>query len=273
MKNNLSKIEHNDSFFDEVREPLVSIITVVYNNVDYIERAIHSVLSQSYKFIEYIVIDGGSNDGTLNVINNYKDQISYFLSEKDNGIYDALNKGIYNATGSVIGILHSDDEFFSKHVVSNIIHDMYKTKSEFCFSNVIITNREMDRVFRYYKSNYFRKWMLRVGLMPPHPSCFIKKSLFDDFGNYSTKYLIAGDFDFMVRVFYGSNIKWSYLDQTSIKMRTGGLSNSNFKNKLISAKEINTILKDYGVFSMYLFQIIKYFVRCVEILARYSIKK
>ena len=251
-----------------MRKPLVTIITVVFNNVDFIERAINSVLSQSYKSIEYIVIDGGSNDGTLSVIKKYQDQIFYFLSEKDNGIYDALNKGINKATGNIIGILHSDDEFFNNSVVSNVIDNMIEKKSDFCFSNVIITNREMNKVHRYYKSNYFRNWMLRFGLMPPHPSCFIKKSLFDDFGHYSTKYLIAGDFDFMVRVFYGANIKWSYLNQTSIKMRTGGLSNSSIKNKIISAKEIKAVLKDHNIFTMYVFQFIKYAVRFFELLSR-----
>lgn len=248
--------------------PIVSIITVVFNNVEYIERAIKSVLSQRYPLIEHIIIDGGSSDGSVDIINRYQDKLYYFVSEQDNGIYDALNKGIKKSTGSVIGILHSDDVFYDDYSVSNIIENMLKTNSEFCFSNVVITNRNMDRVVRYYQAGYFKRWMFRAGLMPPHPSCFIKKTLFDEFGLYSTKYLIAGDFDLMVRIFYGRNIKWSYLSQTSVKMMIGGLSNSNINNKFISAKEINAVLKDNNIYSMYVFQLLKFTCRFLELIFR-----
>jgi glycosyltransferase involved in cell wall biosynthesis len=248
--------------------PIVSIITVVFNNAEFIERAIKSVLSQRYPSIEYIIIDGGSTDESINIINKYQDQIYFFVSEKDNGIYDALNKGIRNSTGSVIGVLHSDDIFFDDYSVSNIINNMVKTNSEFCFSNIVITNRSMDRVIRYYQIGYFKRWMFRLGLMPPHPSCFIKKTLFDEFGLYSTRYLIAGDFDFMVRIFYGRDIKWSYLSQISVKMMTGGLSNSNISNKIISAKEINAVLKNHNIFSMYGLQLFKYTTRFIELISR-----
>ena len=247
---------------------IVSIITVVHNNVDNITGAIESVLSQDYSSIEYVVIDGGSTDGTLDVIKKYRDKISVFLSEPDNGIYDALNKGIGLATGDVVGILHSDDLFCDKYVVSDMVEIISDRNAEFSFSDMVIVDKESDKVLRYYMANYFSRWMFRMGWMPPHPTCFIKKALFDEFGLYSTKYKIGGDFDFMVRVFYGRKIKWGYLNRITVKMRSGGVSNSGFRNKVILANEISNTLHDNSIFSLYIFQVGRYLIRLMEILVK-----
>ncbi len=180
---------------------MVSIITVVYNNAKHVRDAIQSVLSQDYPYIEYVIIDGGSTDGTVEIIEEYRDQIPVFLSEPDEGIYDALNKGILSAHGGVIGILHSDDLFCDDHVVSDMIRKMSDTESEFCFSDMVIVDDISGKVVRYYMANYFRRWMFRIGWMPPHPTCFINKSLFDEFGPYSTNYKIVGDYDFFCQDF------------------------------------------------------------------------
>ena len=119
------------------------------------------------------------------------------MTEPDDGIYDALNKGIGLATGDTVAILHSDDLFYDNHVVSDMVNRMAVTDAEFCFSDMVIVDTVTDKVLRYYMASYFSRWMFRMGWMPPHPTCFIKKSLFDEFGGYSTSYLIAGDFDFL----------------------------------------------------------------------------
>ena len=181
---------------------IVSVITVVYNNVDHIKSTIQSVLSQEYSSIEYIVIDGGSTDGTIDVIEKYREKISVFLTETDDGIYDALNKGIGLATGDTVAILHSDDLFYDNHVVSDMVNRMAVTDAEFCFSDLVIVDTVTDKVLRYYMASYFSRWMFRMGWMPPHPTCFIKKSLFDEFGLYSLDYKVVSDFDFLVRIFY-----------------------------------------------------------------------
>ena len=160
---------------------IVTIVTVVYNNAEYVRDAIESVLSQDYSSIEYVVIDGGSTDGTLNVIEEYRDQISVFLSEPDDGIYDALNKGITLASGDVIAILHSDDQFCDSQVVSDVVQKMSETKAEVCFSDMVIVDRSSGRVLRYYMASYFRRWMFRIGWMPSHPTCLISKSLIDKY--------------------------------------------------------------------------------------------
>ena len=166
----------------QFNQPLVSIITVVYNNSKHIIAAIESVLSQDYSKIEHIVIDGGSTDGTIEIIEEYGDKISVFLSEPDEGIYDALNKGIVRANGDYLGILHSDDIFCDDKVVSDIIQKLRDTETELCFSDLVIVDEVSGKVMRYVMAHYFRRWMLRIGFFPPHPTVFLKRSIFDEFG-------------------------------------------------------------------------------------------
>jgi len=250
------------------QQPLVSIITVVFNNSGYIRDTIESVLYQSYPLIEYIVIDGGSIDGTVDVIKEYQNKISVFISETDKGIYDALNKGILHASGDIIAILHSDDTYCNEFVVLDMVSRITTSNSEFCFSDMVIVNRQLNKVLRYYRACYFRPWMFRIGWMPPHPTCFINKALFDEFGLYSTKYKIAGDFDLFLRFFYSRKIKWSYLGQITIKMSNGGISNSGWKSKRLIFNEINLSLKSNGVWSLPVFQLIRYIIRMLEIIIK-----
>jgi glycosyltransferase involved in cell wall biosynthesis len=250
------------------RQFVVSVITVVYNNVKYIEESIESVLSQNYPFIEYVVIDGRSTDGTVEVIEKYRDNISVFLSEPDKGIYDALNKGIQLAVGDVIAILHSDDLFYDQFVVSDMVNRMTDTGAEFCFSDLIIVDQSRGKVLRYYMAYYYRRWMFRIGWLPPHPTCFIKKSLFDEFDLYSTNYEVAADFDFLVRIFYGREINWVYLNRITVKMRYGGASNSGWKSKIRNMREISQVLHDNNIFSLTVFQILRYFIRLGEMIIK-----
>ena len=172
----------------QICQPLVSIVTVVYNNSKNIRDAIESVLSQDYSRIEYIVIDGGSTDGTVDIIEEYINKISTFLSEPDEGVYDALNKGIAIANGVYLGILHSDDIFLDDRVVSDVVQTLQETRSDLCFSDLVIVDEVSGKVLRYVKGHIFRRWMLRMGLHPPHPTIFLKRSLFNEFGLFSTNY-------------------------------------------------------------------------------------
>jgi len=233
--------------------PLVTIITVVLNNAEFIRDSIESVLSQTYPKIEYIVIDGDSTDGTVKIVEEYEQKISFIISEQDEGIYDALNKGICLATGDIIAILHSDDFFCDKEVVSDMVSKMIDIDAEFGFSDMVIVDNETEKLLRYYRANYFSRWMFRMGWMPPHPTCFIKKSLFDEFGLYSLDYEVVSDFDFLVRIFYGRDINWAYLNRITVKMRAGGVSNSGWKSKKLIADEINDSLSANQVWSLPIF--------------------
>ena len=248
--------------------PVVSIITVVYNNEKYIEHALKSVLMQNYDDIEYIVIDGGSTDGTIDVIKKYRDKIAVFLSEPDKGIYDALNKGIKMASGDVISILHSDDLFSDKFVVSDMMGRIAAESAEIAFSDMVIVNNTTTKVVRHYVASYFSPWMFRIGWMPPHPTCFIKKSLFGEFGLYSLEYKVAGDFDFLVRIFHGRSISWTYLNRVTVRMREGGVSNMGFTSKTMIAKEINQSLRSNNIWFLPIFQLGRYFISLLELFIR-----
>lgn len=253
--------------------PLVSIITAVYNNVNYVSRAINSVFSQKYPNIEHILIDGGSTDGTVEVIKKNINKIDYFQSEKDEGIYDALNKGIQIASGSIIAVLHSDDEFINNNVVSLSVQRMLKNKADICFSDMIIVNRKNEKVLRYYKAKYFKKWLFRIGWMPPHPTCFIRKDVFEVYGYYSLNYRIASDFDLLLRFFVVHSLSWVHINKITVKMYNGGLSNSGLISKKIIANEISLSLKNNNIKSFKFLQLFRYLIRISELLLVPSNKK
>ena len=252
----------------EEKRPVVSIITVVYNNDRSISDAIKSVVSQDYPSIEYIVIDGGSTDGTVDLVSKYSDNISLFVSESDDGIYDALNKGVRLSSGKYIGILHSDDVYSDRSVISDMVSELSKSDVDLGFSNLVIVDKESGKILRYYVSSFFKRWLFRTGWMPPHPTCVYKRSLHDEFGLYSTDFKLAGDFDFLSRVFYKGNISWVHLDRITVEMRSGGASNSGVSSKYLAASEINRSLKSNRIFSLPIFQVLRYFIRALEFVLR-----
>ena len=215
----------------------ISIITSVYNNKETIEDAIESVLSQTYENIEYVVVDGGSNDGTLDVINKYKDQIDILVSEPDKGIYDGLNKGVGLTTGDVVAFLHSDDLYADQDVVAKIAEKFQESGADGVYGDLVYTPKDdTDKILRYWKSKDFKEGMLEQGWMPAHPTLFLKKSVYDEYGNFDLSFKIAGDYDFMLRVLSGG-IRVTYLPMVFYKMRVGGESNKSLKNIIVKSKE------------------------------------
>ncbi|MVN20632.1 glycosyltransferase family 2 protein [Mucilaginibacter arboris] len=204
----------------------ISVITVCYNAVSTIESSILSLLEQDYEDVEYIVIDGGSADGTVGVINRYLSHISYFSSEPDNGIYDALNKGIEHATGDVIGILHANDCFASQNVLSTIAQVFQSKDVDAVYSDLIFYNDKGETV-RKWKSATSKRLLLELGWMPPHPTLFIKKKIYDQYGNYRLDFGTAADYELILRFFYRYRIKTGYVNLVFVKMLTGGLSNKS----------------------------------------------
>ena len=249
-------------------EPKVSIITAVYNNAEFVRVALESAKNQDYPNIEHIIIDGGSTDRTLDILHEHKDQIATLVSEPDNGIYDALNKGIERATGKYIAFLHSDDVFGSDSAISRLVEQAERQNAEFCCSDVIIVDRDSDRIIRFYRSHFFKEWLFKIGWMPPHPGCLFQRALHDEFGLYSTRFKIAGDFDFMVRMFFGRKIRWTYLNQVTMKMKRGGASNSGFASKRMIAQELSQSLEDNGVNAWPILQVLRYPIRALELVTR-----
>ncbi len=216
----------------------ISIITAVCNNHTEIKNAIGSVLSQTYPGIEYIIVDGASTDGTKGIIESYGNKVSKYIYEKDNGIYDALNKGISIATGDVIGILHSDDIFENKDVISQVAQTFEKYDADGVYGDLIYVSKDSpEKIIRFWKSAPFKISMIEKGWMPPHTTLFLKRNLFEKFGNYNTRFKIAADYDFMLRILNKPELKFIYLPQVITRMRVGGASNRNLKNILQKSRE------------------------------------
>lgn len=211
----------------------VSIITVVYNGVDTIEQCVQSVLSQEYPHIEYIIIDGNSADGTLDILKHYGKKIDKCISEDDGGIYDAMNKGIAHASGEVIGILNADDFYSSNSILSKVVDVFKNDQCDGLYADLVYVNRKnTDKVVRYWKAGEPKSFL--SGWHPPHPTFFVRKSVYEQHGLYNTSLKIAADFEMMLRLIEKDKIKLSYIDEVIVKMRTGGASNKSMLNILRS---------------------------------------
>lgn len=207
----------------------ISIITVVYNAEKYLKDCIESVIYQSYQDIEYIIIDGGSTDGTLTVIKKYKQYITHLVSEKDDGLYDAINKGIKIASGDVIGILNADDLLVSRDIISTVANTFITNPQlEAAYGDLnYVSANDTKRVVRFWKSRQANAKDIRKGWMPAHPTLYIKKELFKKYGVYTLDLGTAADYDLILRYFYVNKLKAKYIPVLMVNMRLGGLSNKS----------------------------------------------
>lgn len=209
----------------------ISIITVVWNNKETIQNAIDSILNQTYKNIEYIIIDGASTDGTIEIVKSYGDKITKFVSEPDKGLYDAMNKGVRLSTGDVVGILNSDDIYNNKKVIENIMDKFINLNIDSLYGDLEYVEAEnTDKVVRYWKSSKFIEGSFSKGWHPPHPSFFVKKEIYDKYGVFDDSNKISADFELMLRFLERFKISTTYLPQVIVKMREGGASNQSIKN-------------------------------------------
>ena len=202
----------------------ISIITVCYNAESTIKSCIESVKGQNYNSIEYIIIDGGSTDKTINIINNYKHSVNHFISEPDQGIYDAMNKGIKLATGDIIGMLNADDFFADNSVINDIAGAFDKNNTEIIYGDLDYIN-EKGTVVRKWRSGQFSRRKMEFGWMPPHPTFYCKRNLFEQFGFYRLDFGTAADYELMLRYLYVNKLTALYLKKIIIKMKIGGKSN------------------------------------------------
>jgi len=217
----------------------ISIITATYNSDLFLQRTIDSVASQDHTDLEYIIIDGGSTDDTLNIVQSNNQFISKFISEKDNGIYSALNKGIKLATGEVIGFLNSDDVFSNNHVISSIAKCFEIKKCDVLYGNLVYQTKHTTnpKTVRYWKSNIFHSGCLKYGWMPPHPTLYCKKSIYDQFGLYNEEFKISADYDYILRIFKQPEINKIYYPSIIVKMNIGGISNGTIHGILQKTNE------------------------------------
>ena len=245
----------------------ISIITVCYNSAKTIEKTFQSVQSQTYKNIEYIVVDGMSSDPTSDIIENNKDIISKYVSESDKGLYDAMNKGIQLATGDIIGILNSDDIFTDDYVLENIAKFHSENNIEASVGNIIQFNEEGKTVRKYTAKNWNPE-KLKIGFMPPHPSIFFKKELFNKFGDYQLDFIIAADYELITRFFLKHNISWKFSNITTTSMLIGGVSSSGVSSYQLISKEIKKAMIINNINFSYLQVKLRFFWKIIGFLKK-----
>ena len=222
----------------------ISIITCVLNNSNLIEKSLKSFQNQIYKNKEHIIIDGGSTDGTLEIIKRSKRKNLKLFTSSDKGIYDALNKGINLSSGDIIGILHSDDFYKDNKVLTNIIKKFKKNNADLVYGDLVYVSKKYPfKTLRYWKAGEFLKENIYNGWMPPHPTVFLKKNIFNKIGKYKTAYKISSDYDFLIRVLIKKNIKKFYIPKILVNMRVGGMSNNSIKNLIKKSVEDFKIIK------------------------------
>lgn len=245
----------------------ISIITVCFNAEQTIQDTIQSVLNQRYPDIEYIIIDGGSTDRTVEVIECYRDKLAYLISETDRGIYDAMNKGIAAATGDIVGILNADDFYVDENVFSTVANVFKEEKVDSIFADLVyVRPNNLNKTVRYYSSKQFNPDKFSYGWMPAHPTFFVKRSIYHKYGLFKTDYKIAADFELLVRFLYRHRISYYYLNKVLIKMRTGGISTRNLKSNWILNKEIVRACSENGIKTSLLKISFKYFKKIFELI-------
>lgn len=226
----------------------ISVITVVYNNRATVAAALESALAQTHDDVELVVIDGGSTDGTLEVLQGYAGRIAVLVSEPDRGIYDALNKGVHRASGDVVGFLHSDDLYADDEVLSRVATALADKCAAAVYGDLVYLHKEdAGRVIRYWRSSPFARRKLAWGWMPPHPTLYVRREWYERVGGFDTRYRIAADYDFILRLFSQQGFSAVYLPEVLVKMRLGGASNRSLKNIVRKSREDLEALRRSGV--------------------------
>lgn len=229
----------------------ISVITITYNSAKTLQRALASVIGQTYTDIEHVIVDGASTDGTVELIEAYAKRRPNvrWISEKDEGIYNAINKGIRMATGEVIGFLHSDDILFAPDSIEHIADVFTQTDADVVYGDLQYCHG--NRVVRHWQSNPFNPRSLKYGWMPPHPTVYVRKSVYEQVGEYDEWFRISADFDMMLRIF-SAGYKSHYLPEVIVSMETGGASNRNTKARLSKTQEDYIVLKKNHIGAGYL---------------------
>lgn len=248
----------------------ISIITVVFNRYKTIERTINSIKNQTYKDIELIIIDGGSTDGTIKIIKNLIDKNDIFISESDNGIYDALNKGIKTASGQIIGFLHADDLYSDNKVISEVYKVFSDKGCDIVYGDAsYFSSENPNKIVRKYKSDKLSRKNLAWGKMPVHPSIFIKKKIYDNHGYFKTTFKIAGDYDFLCRIINNEKISSSYVSSNFVLMQLGGISTTRtLKNTILLNREVYRAIKDNNIYTNIFMLLSRYVSKILQLIRK-----
>jgi glycosyltransferase involved in cell wall biosynthesis len=240
----------------------VSLITVCYNAEATLEDTILSVVSQDYPDIEYILIDGASTDGTADIINRYRDRFTHIVREPDDGIYDAMNKGLALATGDLIGLLNADDIYAHSGVLSEVMAVMQSESLDAVYADVdYFEGDNPEKTVRHYSSAYFKPSRMGWGFVPAHPTLFLRQEIYQRFGHFKTNYRIAGDYDLIARIFKDETVRYRYLPKVLVRMRLGGASTRSWHSMLRHNSEVIRACRENGIYTTWFMILAKYPVK------------
>lgn len=248
----------------------ISIITATWNSSATLRCTMRSVLSQSYPNIEHIIVDGGSTDGTMEIVHElepeYQGRLRY-ISEPDKGIYDAMNKGIAMATGDVVGILNSDDFYTGSSVLSAVVSAFEDGNIDAVYGDIhYVQDHDLEKCTRYYSSKHFHRRWMRLGFMPAHPSFYCRREIYEKYGEFNLSYKIAADFECLLRFIFIHKIRTQYIPMDFVTMRTGGASTSGVSSHKQILRDHQRAFKDNGVYSNALLESLRYIYKIFEII-------
>lgn len=253
----------------EQAKPTVSVITVCYNSAKTLGRALQSVADQDYPNVEHIVIDGASSDATADILDRFRHGLAQVVSEPDKGIYDAMNKGLQRAGGDIIAFLNADDHYATQHVLSSVVAQMTEHGLDALLGDVAFFHEARpDRVTRRYRSDRFHPGRLAWGWMPAHPALFLRREVVRKAGLFKTDYRIAGDFEYIIRVFHGRHLRYRHLPEVLVRMQAGGASTDGLQAKFRLNREVLRACRENGIRTNMLKILSKYPMKLLEILAR-----
>ncbi|HEY3432245.1 MAG TPA: glycosyltransferase family 2 protein [Rhodocyclaceae bacterium] len=249
----------------------ISVITVCYNSAKTMERALRSVSEQDYQHVEHIVIDGGSSDGSADILAAYRSRLAHLVCEPDHGIYDAMNKGLALARGEVICFLNADDYYASPKVLSQVARKMRGQKLDALIGDVgYFREKAPQRIVRRYRSDRFTPERLAWGWMPAHPALFLSRKVVQRVGKFKTDYRIAGDFEFIIRAFHGHTLHYEHIPEILVHMQTGGASTGGWSSKVLLNREVLRACRENGLQTHMLKILSKYPAKLMEIMRPYK---
>lgn len=255
----------------------ISVITATYNSGATLRDTIESVLRQSYPNIDYIIVDGASSDNTMDIVREYEPKFNgrmRYISEPDKGLYDAMNKGLAMAAGDIVGILNSDDFYTSDNILEHVAAELTQNPdTDAVYGDIHFVNDcDLGKCTRYYTSKHFRRWQMRFGFIPAHPSFYCRRDIYMKYGFFDATYRIAADFELLLRFIFVHRIRTKYIPLDFVTMRTGGVSTSGFKSYRDGCREHLRAYKNNGVCSNLFFESLRYIYKAAE-LAVYRIKQ
>jgi glycosyltransferase involved in cell wall biosynthesis len=226
----------------------ISVITAVFNRAGTLSEALRSVREQECDNLEHIVVDGGSTDGTLQVIHAHRADLAKIISEPDRGLYDALNKGIRAASGDVVGFMHADDQFASPTALSRIARAFEDPSVDAVYGDLVyVKKHDISQVVRYWRAGQYRRSQLCHGWMPPHPTFYVRRDFYSRFGGFDTRYRIAADYENMLRILWRGRARAAYIPEVLVRMRLGGVSNLSLFNMLQKSREDYAAMRQNGI--------------------------